>query len=461
MRRFVPFALVLALVAAVVAVGSAGATSSPVNLTVQDTGTDATGPFVTLKWAPAPSNVNHIDLYRSDHTVRWDSLPRTQVTFTNRDQVVVGTTYGWSLYACSGTAECKTSTASDTVASDTVTVKAGQPACSDLADNDLDGRIDQADPTCPSATWDDEANAPTPTPTPTPTPSPTPTPTPTPPPQTCSFTATPGQSFSSAISGLGSGTVLCLPAGTYNWGDYVIPAGKTITGSTDAGVATVVGEAVINNTGVTLSNLKLVAASNETHAVVDGKASNATIQNVEVDTNHQPGVQGMIVGGSSSPAPSNFKVLDTVIHGARGGGPNNLTDSEVHGIYWQNGSGSGNEIGRTWVYDVSGYGFHFYSVNSPATNVLIHNTVVDDSIVRGVLFDGPTGNTYRDSVVTDSPYGVVCRIPGNTLINVRSGAGFQSCTGTGLVTADTVFDNEAARNYGNDTSGHFVTGPLY
>jgi hypothetical protein len=459
MRKTIPYVLGLALIAATIIVGSATATSSPVNLTVQDTGTDATGPFVTLKWTPAPSNVNHIDLYRSDHTVRWDSVPASQSTFTNRDQVVAGTTYGWSLYACSGTAECKTSTASDTVASDTVTVKAGQPACSDLADNDLDGRIDQADPTCPSATWDDEANAPTPTPTPTPSPSPTPTPTPTPTPQTCSYTATAGQSFTSAISGLGSGTVLCLPAGTYNWGDYVIPAGKTITGSTDAGVATVVGEAVINNTGVTLSNLKLVAASNETHAVVDGKASNATIQNVEVDTNHQPGVQGMIIGGSSI-APSGFKVLDTVIHGSRGGG--GLTDSQVHGIYWQNGTGTGNEIGRTWVYDVSGYGFHFYAGGqSPAMNVLVHNTVVDDSIVRGVLFDGPVGNTYRDSVITDSPYGLVCRNSGNTLTNIRSGAGFQGCTGTGLVTADTVFDNETARNYGNDTSGHFVTGPLY
>jgi hypothetical protein len=457
MRKTIPYVLGLALIAATIIVGSATATSSPVNLTVQDTGTDATGPFVTLKWTQGPSSVNHIDLYRSDHATRWDSVPNSQTTFTNRDQVVAGTTYVWSLYACSGTAECKTSTASDTVASDTVTVKAGQPACSDLADNDLDGRIDQADPTCSSATWDDEANAGTPTPTPTPSPTPTPTPTPTP--QTCSYTATAGQSFASAISGLGSGTVLCLPAGTYNWGDYVIPAGKTITGSTDAGVATVVGEAVINNTGVTLSNLKLVAASNETHAVVDGKASNATIQNVEVDTNHQPGVQGMIIGGSSI-APSGFKVLDTVIHGSRGGG--GLTDSQVHGIYWQNGTGTGNEIGRTWVYDISGYGFHFYASNySPATNVLIHNTVVDDSLVRGVLFDGPVGNTYRDSVITDSPYGLVCRNSGNTLTNIRSGAGFQGCTGTGLVTADTVFDNETARNYGNDTSGHFVTGPLY
>jgi hypothetical protein len=270
MRKTIPYVLGLALIAATIIVGSATATSSPVNLTVQDTGTDATGPFVTLKWTPAPSNVNHIDLYRSDHTVRWDSVPASQSTFTNRDQVVAGTTYGWSLYACSGTAECKTSTASDTVAS----------------------------------------------------------------------------------------------------------------------------------------------------------------------------------------------VLDTVIHGSRGGG--GLTDSQVHGIYWQNGTGTGNEIGRTWVYDVSGYGFHFYAGGqSPAMNVLVHNTVVDDSIVRGVLFDGPVGNTYRDSVITDSPYGLVCRNSGNTLTNIRSGAGFQGCTGTGLVTADTVFDNETARNYGNDTSGHFVTGPLY
>jgi hypothetical protein len=190
--------------------------------------------------------------------------------------------------------------------------------------------------------------------------------------------------------------------------------------------------------------------------VVDGKTSNATVRFVEIDTDHRPGVQGMIVGGSSSPAPSGFRVLDSVIHGARGG--NGLTDTQVHGIYWQNGSGSGNEIGRVWVYDVSGYGFHFYSVSRPATNVDIHNTVVDDSTLRGVLFDGPTGNIYRDSVVTDSPSGVVCRQSGTTLSNVRSGAGFQSCTGTGLVSADTVFDNEAARNYGNDTSGHFTPG---
>jgi hypothetical protein len=459
MRKTIPYVLGLALIAATIIVGSATATSSPVNLTVQDTGTDATGPFVAVKWTMGPGSVNHIDLYRSDHTTRWDSVPNSQTTYTNHDQVVIGTTYTWTVYACTGTAECKTSTASDTAATDTVTVKAGQPACSDLADNDVDGKVDLADPTCTSSTWDDEANAATPTPTPTPSPTPTPTPTPTP--QTCSYTATAGQSFASAIAGLGSsGTVLCLPAGTYTWGDYVVPAGKTITGSTDAGVATVLGQAVLNNSGVTLSNLVLRTPVGGSHAAVDGKASNVTLQNVDVDTNHQPGVQGMIVGGTSI-APSGFKVLDSVIHGSRGG--NGLTDSQVHGIYWQNGSGAGNEIGRVWVYDVSGYGFHFYAGGgSPATNVLVHNTVLDDSITRGNLVtDGPTGNTYRDSVVTDSPSGVVCRTAGNTLTNVRSGAGFQGCTGTGLVTADTVFDNEAARNYGNDTSGHFVTGPLY
>jgi hypothetical protein len=410
--------LVPLLVAAAAVSQVAKANTSPVFLT-GTSGSDAQGPFVTLSWAPAPSNVNHLDLYRADNSARWDTLPRTQTSFVNRDRVVAGATYTYSLYACSGSAECKISSASDTVASDTTTVTV--------------------------------SSTPTPTPTPSPTPSPTPTPTP-PPTQTCDVTSTPGESFSSLMGRRGSGTQVCVTAGTYSWGEYVIPSGVTIKGSTDAGTATVFGQAHVDNSGVTAGG---------SHAVVDGKASNFVGQYLNIDSNLVGGVQGMIVGGASSPAPSNFKVLHSVIHGQRGGG--SLTPSQVHGIYWQNGSGSGNEIGNVWVYDFSGYGLHFYDggTGTPSTNVDIHNVVIDNGLTgRGILFDGPRGNTLHDSVLTNSGP-VLCRQSGNTVTNVRSEAGFTGCTGTGLVTADTTYTDEAARNYGNATTGPGPEGPRF
>jgi hypothetical protein len=263
---------------------------------------------------------------------------------------------------------------------------------------------------------------------------------------------------------LGSGTTACLVSGTYNWGDYTVPSGKTIQGSNDAGFATVVGEARLSNSDVTLSDLKLQASATENHAVVDGKASNITLQHLDVNTNMVGGVQGMIIGGASV-APSNFKVLDAIVRGARGGG--GLSATQVHAIYWSNGSGSGNEIGRVWMYDVSGYGLHFYGGGStPATNVDIHHTVLDDSINRGHVFDGPTGNTLSESVVTDSPSGVVCRTTGNTLTNVRSEAGFvtpSNCTTSGLVIASTTYQDEANRDYRTTAvTGHdFSPGPRF
>jgi hypothetical protein len=435
MRKFLSIAVAGVLLAAAFAF-SANATTSPVWFTVSDTQVDATGPVVYLKWAQAPSNVNHSVLYRG--STLWDgAIPNSTTTYTNRDQVVAGTTYTYTLYICSGTANCFTSTASDTVASDTVTVKAGSPACSDLADNDLDGQVDLADTSCGTATWDNESAAPTPTPTPTPTSTPTPPPT-----QTCDVTA-------------------CLVAGTYNWGtSYTVPAGKTIQGKDDTGVATVTGEASITNANVTLRDLVLRKTSGS-HAVVDVKANGLTLQYLDIDSNLVGGTHGIIVGGTGN-SPSGLKVLDSRIHGQRAGA--GLTASQVHGIYYSHGSGSGNEIGRDWVYDVSGYGLHFYG-SSDLTNVDIHNVVVDgDSGVTvrgGVIFNGPSGNTLHDSVVTDSPSGVFCQSGSNIVTNVRSDAGFSGCTGTGLVTADTPYANEAARDYSNSTSGTFTPGPRF
>jgi hypothetical protein len=73
----------------------------------------------------------------------------------------------------------------------------------------------------------------------------------------CGVTATPGESFASLMRRLGGNRTACLAPGTYSWGDYVVPAGKTIRG---IGAARVMGEARIQNPNVTLADLYLQAA---------------------------------------------------------------------------------------------------------------------------------------------------------------------------------------------------------
>jgi hypothetical protein len=267
----------------------------------------------------------------------------------------------------------------------------------------------------------------------------------------CDVVASPGQSFSSLMAALGANDTACLAAGTYTWGDYYVPAAKTIKGSDDPGVATVIGEARLSRPGVTLSDLRLQATGNETHAVVDVKANDTLVQFADVDVAGRS-AQAVIVGGSSI-APSNVHLLDLKIHDVAGG-------TLYHGVYIANAVGV-NEIARTWMWNITGYGLHFYSTSGRVTGFDVHHTVLDDAPNRGHVFDGPAGNTLRDSVVTAGGP-VNCNRAGNTLTNVRSRLGFARCAGTGLATADTAYVNKAARDYRNAMPGHdFIAGPRF
>jgi hypothetical protein len=288
----------------------------------------------------------------------------------------------------------------------------------------------------------------------------------------CGVTSTPGESFASLMGRLGSQRTACLAPGTYAWGDYVVPAGKAIRG---VGAARVVGEARINNPNVTLADVYLQAAPDETHAVVDVKASGFTGQFLDIDGAQRP-VQGVLVG-SGSTAPASPRLLDSQIHGIRGDGScgtQQSSNTHYHAVYWANSSVSG-EIGRVWAYDIAGYGFHFYSAaGGSAPNVDVHNTVLDGTLCgRGHVMNDIGGSvTIRDSVLTRSGP-VRCQAPGIRLANVRAEDGFASCPGTGLVKAGTTYQRATqlrgsgsraaanARAYGNSTSGSFSPGPRF
>jgi hypothetical protein len=288
----------------------------------------------------------------------------------------------------------------------------------------------------------------------------------------CGVTSLPGESFASLMRRLGGNRTACLSPGTYSWGDYVVPAGKTIRG---VGAARVVGEARIQNPNVTLADLYLQAAPDETHAVVDVKASGFTGQYLDVDGAHRP-VQGFLVGGSGT-APASPRILDSQIHGVRGDGScgtQQSSNTHYHAVYWSNSSVSG-EIGRVWAYDIAGYGFHFYSAaGGSAPNVDVHNTVLDGTLCgRGHVMNAIGGLvTIRDSVLTRSGP-VSCQAPGIRLANVHAEQGFSSCPGSGLVKGGTTYQRAtglrgavspavaAAHAYANPTSGTFSPGPRF
>ena len=276
----------------------------------------------------------------------------------------------------------------------------------------------------------------------------------------CNKTVNSGTSFSSAVSGVGSGQTLCLNGGTYNWGDYTPPSGITIKANNGV-VANVFGEARITNPNVKLTNLYLKAQDGESHAVLSVEDNNFVSQYNDVDTRHVGHVQGYLVGQGST----NVKILDNVIHGARGpagstcsSGTTDLNQSQFHGIYWY-GSTNG-EVSRVWLYDNSGYGLHFYSGTGAGT--VVTQTVTDDSMCsRGNVFDSQTGPvTFNKTIITDAgPWS--CRTSGATVNNSRSQSGYQGCSGSGNVTADTTYQNEAARDYrvpGNPDF-QFIPGP--
>ncbi len=267
-----------------------------------------------------------------------------------------------------------------------------------------------------------------------------------------------GTSFSSAMSGVSAGQTVCLNSGTYNWGDYTPPSGITITAQNGV-VANVFGEARITNPNVSIKNLYLKAQDGENHAVLSVEDNNFVSQYNDVDTRHVGHVQGYLVGGGSS----GVKILDNVIHGARGpagstcsSSTTDLNQSQFHAIYWYGSTGG--EVSRVWMYDNSGYGLHFYS--GTGANTTVNQTVTDDSMCsRGNVFDSQTGPVvFNQTVITDAgPWS--CKSPGATVNNSRSQSGFSGCSGSGNVTADTAYDDEANRNYGNDVSGHFNPGP--
>jgi len=257
------------------------------------------------------------------------------------------------------------------------------------------------------------------------------------------------------MSGVGSGSVVCLSAGTYSWGDYRPPAGVTIA-ATEGVRATVFGEARIGSPNIKLWNLYLKAQDGENHAVVSVDSTDFVAEALDVDGRNQPGVQGFLVGGDRA------HILDTKIHSIRGPGgcaqTGGLTMQHFHGIYWfrsQNG-----EVARVWIYDIGGYGLHFYSGTGAGTKV--SQTVTDDSICgRGNVFDSQTGPvTFDKTIITDAG-AWSCRTSGATVTNSRSQSGYQGCPGSGNVTADTVYQNEAARDYRvpNNPDFQFVPGP--
>lgn len=269
----------------------------------------------------------------------------------------------------------------------------------------------------------------------------------------CTRTVAAGTSFSSAVSGLGSGDKLCLSAGAYSWGNYSVPAGLTIKDAPAAGFPTITGEAS-PGTGSTLQDLFLEQQT--IHAVVDIKASDVTLQRVDIDGNDANALTQGIIVGSSSTAPNNVRILDSRIHDVA-----NTADTRSHAIYWAGGTNG--EIARLWMWDIQAYGLHFYSGNAAGT--VAHHTVYDGSKTgRGHVKDSSGGTTtISDSIVTDAG-AIRCVSPAVlTLTNNRSQAGYSGCpAGTGNVTADTTYQDEANHDYRvpGDPAFQFVPGPM-
>lgn len=276
-----------------------------------------------------------------------------------------------------------------------------------------------------------------------------------PPAAQCTKHAAAGSSFSSAVSG--AGAHLCLDAGTYTWGDYRVPGGTSIEASSGV-AATVVGEARISEAGAALDNLTLRAAPGENHAVVSVDAADFTARRLEVDAQNIEHVQGFLVGGDRA------KILDTKIHSVRGpggcsgGGGDGLNGTHFHGIYWYDSTGG--EVRRIWMYDISGFGLHFYS--GTGSNTQVSQTVTDDTLCNfGNVFDSQQGPVSFDKTILTDAGGWRCLSSGATVTNSRSQSGFGSCSGSGNVTGDTAYQNEAARDYRvpGDPAMQFVPGP--
>jgi hypothetical protein len=273
----------------------------------------------------------------------------------------------------------------------------------------------------------------------------------------CSKTVPAGSSASAAFSGAQAGDTVCLSEGTYSWGDYSIPAGVTLA-ATAGTKATVVGEARIGQAGVHITNLTLRAPASERHAVVYVTGPDFTASNLLVDANFAPFTQGFLVGGPRA------NILDTVIRNVRGeaacGQPRG--HQFIHAIYWFNSAGG--RVERVWMYNLGGFGLHFYSgAGGSAANTTVRQTVTDDTLCGfGNVFDSIQGPaSFDDTIITDAgPWS--CRSSGATVANSRSQRGFSSaCGGSGNVTADTVYQNEAARDYRvpGDPDHQFMPGP--
>jgi hypothetical protein len=154
-----------------------------------------------------------------------------------------------------------------------------------------------------------------------------------------------------------------------------------------------------------------------------------------------------------------------VIHGVRGpggcsgsGNGDGLNGTHFHAIYWFHSTGG--LVQRVWMYDISGFGLHFYSGTGAGTKV--SQTVTDDTLCNfGNVFDSQQGPVSFDHTILTDAGSWRCLTSGATVTNSRSQQGFGSCPGSGQVTADTTYANEGARDYRvpGDPDQQYVPGP--
>lgn len=270
----------------------------------------------------------------------------------------------------------------------------------------------------------------------------------------CTRTVAAGTAFSTAVSGLGSGSKLCLSSGSYNWGEVTPPAGVEIEG---LGGVTINGGFNVVNDGVTLDNFRIELTAGVGPATILILADNVTAQRLHIDNNNIGDVQGYIVGNGGVQT-SNVRILDNVIHNMRGS-QSQCADTpgmtsghnKIHAIYWANGVDG--EVRRTWMYSVGGFGLHFYSgAGGSAAGTDVSQTVTDDSVCNfGNVFDSISGpTTFDHTIVTDPNAGGgwwSCQSAGSTITNSRAQGGyFGGCT-AGNVTADTTYQDEVNHDY--------------
>jgi hypothetical protein len=270
--------------------------------------------------------------------------------------------------------------------------------------------------------------------------------------QPCTRTVAAGTAWPAASNGLTAGQKLCLSAGSYDWGDFYPQSGLTISGNANT---TITGEARLENPNIALRHLVIQAADDEDHSVIDMRANNDTVRNLEVNTRHIGQVMGIIVGGGDA-APSGVRIYDTKVHGPR---PNAgrpcyhpqddppdapLTGSQVHAIYW--GNGTNGKIERDWLYDYSGYGLHIYAGNQGTAAGLAISQVISDSsdscaTSLGDIFNDLTGPVTATRTIVQG--GVwACRVPGITVTYSQTSGGFEDCPASSTNNvSNTTFEN--------------------